>query len=582
MSKTPPVATADVPASALAEALVEALPRLYGLAPDPHLDDVLRALTDALERGILELSWGGAPPPTLRCDGWPRRHLQAVESSGLAREEGPGGQPGPLRLSRATVGWRRWLDQRDGVLDDLLQRGQAPLTAPIAAAPLAAAVATATRRGGLDRAQSEAVAALLRHRLVLLGGGPGTGKTSTVVQMLAARLELCPALRLHLAAPTGKAASRLRQAIAERGATLPGHLAGPLAQVPCTTLHRLLESRGDGFARDRDHPLALDLLVVDEVSMLDLPLTAALLDALPGDAQLLLVGDPGQLPPVGPGSVLSALQVPDRLDRLGAAAIQLSTTYRNDGAIARAAACLRADDPAGLREVLAGLEEPDNLRWHRCRGSQIPAAVLGRLREQQRCLSELALRWTPLDPASGLALLRQLDSLAVLAPTRLGPWGVETLHRQLLGDGLARGPAGWPAGTPVLCQRNRSEHGLANGDVGVVVEGPAGRRLLFAGAPDADGGPLRWLHPSRLAGVEPAWALTIHKAQGSQYEEVLVLMPQRRRGGAGESRERDPLDTRLLYTALTRARRNAVLITPDRWDGLSNPDPPIRTAPLNG
>ena len=155
----------------------------------------------------------------------------------------------------------------------------------------------------LDAQQRQAVATLLHQGLVLLEGGPGTGKTSTVAGMIAALRAREPGARIHLAAPTGKAAARLRAAT---GGTLP-----------CTTLHRLLESRGERFGRHRGRPLDLDLLVVDEVSMVDLGLMGALLEALPDACRLVLVGDPAQLPPIAPGAVLQELQRPDRRDRLG-------------------------------------------------------------------------------------------------------------------------------------------------------------------------------------------------------------------------------------------------------------------------
>ena len=203
---------------------------------------------------------------------------------------------------------------------------------------------------------------VLSQRLVVLQGGPGTGKTSTVSRMLQAVLERDPSCRVELAAPTGKAAARLRAATE--------------GLYPCGTLHRLLESRGDHFGRTRTNPLRLDLLVVDEVSMVDLALMEALLEALPGAARLVLVGDPAQLPPISPGALLLELQHPDIQACLAGALITLTTTYRNNGAIAAVANALRAVIASGvglgggeplalIRSYLEGLTAGDNLRW-RC------------------------------------------------------------------------------------------------------------------------------------------------------------------------------------------------------------------------
>jgi exodeoxyribonuclease V alpha subunit len=513
---------------ALAAALGEALPRLHGACPDPLVGELLEGLTVALAEGQLEI----AVPSD--------RHLQALAASPLCAEP-----HGPLALEGDRLLWRRWQRQREGVLQALISRAQRPLQVQGVAATTSTTAPT-TSADGLDADQQRAVAAVLRHGLVLLEGGPGTGKTSTVARMLAAVRAQQPGSRIHLAAPTGKAAARLRAALAHAE-----------LQLPCSTLHRLLESRGERFDRNRHHPLTLDLLVVDEVSMVDLPLMEALLDALPQDCRLVLVGDAAQLPPVGPGAVLLDLQAPERRRALGAAAITLRTTYRNHGAIAAVAAALRDGDQP-LEPLLAGLLEPldpdSNLVWIQAGARTLPTALLERLRRHQQQLEQLCRQGDPEDPVTAAALLAGLDACLVLTPLRRGRWGVEAIHQVLLGDAAGRAPQNWPVGTPVLCRQNLAELGLANGDVGLVVERPgrtSGERWLLFGTP-GNSKPL-WIHPAQLPDAEPALALTVHKAQGSEADEVWVLMPDTGRP-----------QRRLLYTALTRARRQARLITPLR------------------
>jgi len=531
-------------------ALLEALPRLYGEAIDGAVAGLIGELVVALEQGILVL-----PLP-------PGAAAERLAGSALCRAP-----DGPLVIEAGQVGWRRWHALRGSVLAALLER-VAPLNPQATPGPGSSTqVPPSPAAESLDPRQRQAVQAVHAHRLVLLQGGPGTGKTSTVARMLAAVLERDPATRVHLAAPTGKAAARLRTA------TGGAH--------PCGTLHRLLESRGDHFARNRRHPLPLDLLVVDEVSMVDLQLMAALLEALPAAARLVLVGDPAQLPPIAPGAVLLDLQQPDLQAALGPAAITLTTTYRNNGAIAAVAAALRASmeppdppalsaaadahpDPSPLptpgssplppleliRPLLAALGPSDNLLWQPAPTGRLPADLRPRLELHLQALAALAARCRPERPAGWRALLAERDRLLVLSPLRRGPWGVEAIHRALLGEAAVSGSgstAAWPEGLPVLCTRNLPELGLANGDVGVLVGAPgaADRQLLFAAEE-----PL-WVHPAQLAGAaEPALALTVHKAQGSEAAEVIVLLSD------GDA------DARLLYTALTRARERAVLITP--------------------
>ena len=546
--------------TSLAVALQETLPRLGQCAAEPAVLELIAALASGLERGELELNLAGAPPEEISPEGWPSRHRQALAASPLVAlaEASECNPEAPLVLDGLQLRWRRWHVQLQTVLENLQARAQQPLTAAATDDQLQQALAHAARQG-LDRRQQQAVQAVLCHSLVLLGGGPGTGKTSTVVQMLAAALRLQPQLRLHLAAPTGKAATRLGQAVVAGASHLDADaaIAERLQQAPCSTLHRLLESSGERFGRHQRHPLALDLLVVDEVSMVDLPLMQALLHALPPHGRLLLVGDPAQLPPVGPGAVLLELCKPQPLQALGEAAVELTTTYRNNGAIAAVAQALRPSptqerlqlDSASLITQLQALGPNENLRWHTHSTNRLPQSVLARLREHQQTLAGLAreLQWPEADslPQNSEPLLAELEQCILLTPMRQGPWGVDSVHRQLLAERYGQPIQAWPLGTPVLNQRNLPEQGLANGDIGVLVDRNGERLVLFPSG--------RLLHPARLSQATPALALTIHKSQGSQYAEVLLLMPPTRHW-----------DPRLLYTGLTRARSQALLVTPDK------------------
>ena len=519
----------------LQQAMAEALPRLYGVGADPALRRHTDALLEALSRGELSIPLE-------------RETAAALAASPLLQTP-----DAPLVIEGGQLAWRRWQTLRQEVLAALLKRAVTADGAAAGSPRLDLSKAAPEGDPGLgasavsavvplDPQQRQAVEAVLRQRLVLLQGGPGTGKTSTVARMLDAVLQRDPATRIQLAAPTGKAAARLSAATDGR--------------YPCGTLHRLLESRGDRFARNRRHPLALDLLVVDEVSMVDLELMAALLEALPDSARLVLVGDPAQLPPIAPGAVLLDLQQPDIQEALAAAAITLTTTYRNAGAIAAVAGTLRSVLARGSEvETLAAIQPqlqqlpPDaNLNWRQERVGRLPAEVRNRLEQQLKALATAAASCRPGAASGWRDLLHLRERLLLLSPVRRGPWGVESVHRELLGEARSA-TATWPEGLPVLCTRNRPDLGLANGDVGVLVGEPGSpeRQVLFAGSE-----PL-WIHPAQLAGsAEPALALTVHKAQGSEAAEVIVLLP-------------DPAaEPRLLYTALTRARERALLVLPLR------------------
>lgn len=512
----------------LSGALAEALPRLYGQPPEPPLLEVMDALTRALERGDLAIDLEGPAPEGVDGGLWPEAHRRALEDSPLARDP-----HGPLALEGPLVGWRRWRRLRAEVVEALVERAgrRHPPSGWIPPDDLG------------DPQQQRAVRTALERDLLVLAGGPGTGKTSTVAHLLAALAERLEGAAVQLAAPTGKAAARLRAATGGRWR--------------CGTLHQLLESRGEGdFGRHRQRPLSLDLLVVDEVSMVDLALMRALLAALPDHARLVLVGDPAQLPPVAPGAPLRELLRGDPARALAEAAVTLRTTYRNDGAIATVAAALRERieaDPAGpvepirlLGPLLRRLGPEANLRWLEAEPGPLPEPVRQRLLEHLRRLGAAARTCAPEADGGWRELFALRDQLLLLTPRHRGPWGVEAVHRQLLGEASAAALRSWPGGTPVLCGRNLPGLGLSNGDLGVLVGEEEERWLVFG-----QDQPL-WVHPAQVSGaLEPALALTVHKAQGSEAQSVIVLLPGM-----------DPSDPRLLYTALTRARREAWLVTP--------------------
>jgi exodeoxyribonuclease V alpha subunit len=411
--------------------------------------------------------------------------------------------------------------------------------------------------GTVGQRRAAAVAAL--HGLGILCGGPGTGKTHTVARLLALLVELAGDRppRIALAAPTGKAAQRLAESLRKSADVLPAGLKLP-DNVP--TLHRLLGLRPDGSARhDADHPLACDLLLIDEASMVDLPLLARTLRALPATARLILLGDPNQLASVEAGAVLGELCAgaggysAAGAARLAAAtgdaapgggpggigdAIALLThSYRFEGggAIGRLAAAVNAGDADAAFDLLRAGSAA------RFEAIDTPAALNARL------AAHVAPALQPLfetaDPASALA---RLGEFQVLTALREGPFGVTgvnaAIERALHRRGLIRGQAVNYTGRPLLIGSNDYSLGLFNGDLGLLLPDAGGAlRAWFAGP---DGVP-RPLTLTRLPAHESAYALTVHKSQGSEFAQVLLILPP----------QPNPLLTReLIYTALTRAR----------------------------
>ena len=410
--------------------------------------------------------------------------------------------------------------------------------------------------GDADDAQAAAARAALAHRVLLLTGGPGTGKTTTVARLLVLAVEAAlrrgePPPRIALAAPTGKAAARLGESLRTSLETLQrdGDIdAAVAASIPATaaTVHRLLGTipTRPVFRHDAAHPLAADLVVIDEASMVDLPLMTKLVEAVPRGARLVLIGDPDQLPSVETGNVLSALC--DAADRTPAEAafpgrrVHLQRSHRQAANLdfAPLAAAIRDGDAA---TALAGLATS---RYRGIEWRQGSARTLPTLLRQDALPHYRALQQAD-DPRQGLDLARRYRMLTAL---REGPSGSIALNAHIATalDPARRGDALFHGGLVMVVQ-NSYRHGLFNGDIGLVWRDADAQRLHVWF--DTDTG-LRPFAPAALPAHEPAFALTVHKSQGSEFDRVLLVLPDH--ATRAVSRE-------LLYTGLTRTREHLVL-----------------------
>jgi len=432
----------------------------------------------------------------------------------------------------------RYWREEDQVCGDLLARLAGGATPPVQA--LDAALDRLFPGSGYDEQRAAARIALSQWTTVLTGG-PGTGKTTTVAGLLAlfaeqAELGGKPRSRVALAAPTGKAAARLQEAVRGEIDELDAADRARLGDVEALTLHRLLGRRPDSSVRFRHHRgnrLPHDVIVVDETSMVSLTMMARLLEAVRPQARLILVGDPDQLTSVQAGAVLA-----DLVEGLGGRddvrIAELHTAHRFGETIGALAGAIQRGDADRVVELLGA--GGDHIEW--LGGEHVSA----RLREVL-VPRALAVRAAALSGDAGAALAG-VEAHRLLCAHRHGPHGVSNWNRQVeswlteeTGDPHW---SAWYAGRPVLVTANDYGLGLFNGDIGVVVVRDEMLRAVMA----AVHGPVE-LATGRLADVETMHAMTIHKSQGSQADEVTVLLP--------------PADSRILtrelfYTAVTRAR----------------------------
>ena len=439
----------------------------------------------------------------------------------------------------------------------------------------------------------------LRGPLGIITGGPGTGKTYTAARLLALLFAVDPAprrLRVALAAPTGKAAARLKQAINGALQSLQESLGSSIDLLELAshideakTLHALLGARPDTrrFRADAAHPLEVDVLIVDEASMIHLEMMAALLQALPPQARLIFLGDKDQLASVEAGAVLGDLCHDAEAGRYDAATaayalaatgqalppqfldadagsmlaqrtVMLRESRRFQGPIGQLALAVNAGDLPAAAALLRAAGPELQLATPATSARVVQLAVEGRADAPggyASYLHEIAARPAEDDDREAfdawvLRVLLAFERFRLLCAVREGEWGTEGLNlaieRALAAAGLLRRPAGalWYEGRPVMVTRNDAGVGVFNGDIGIVLRpqrSDAPLRAWFL-----DGQVPRSVGVSRLANVETAFAMTVHKSQGSEFEHTVLVLP------AEASRV---LTRELVYTGITRARQ---------------------------
>jgi len=531
----------------------------------------------------------------------------------------------PLVLTGQRLYLRRYWQYEQNVRAAIEQRlaRSALHTLPVESlrAPLTA-LFPADAKSDIANWQKLACALAAGSAFSIITGGPGTGKTTTVVRLLALLQTLAleengQPLRIRLAAPTGKAAARLNESIAGAVSKLDlsalgnGNAVRESINTDVVTLHRLLGSRPDTrhFRHHPGNPLMLDVLVVDEASMVDLEMMAALLAALPEQARLILLGDKDQLASVEAGALLSELcqrangghylphtrdwlqsvtgeQVPDSLvdpqgTAMDQAVVMLRHSYRFDAqsGIGQLAEAVNDGDVKALKQVwkhgyadLAQLtlstDDDAELRDWVVKGGakQFPAAarregveppvgyqhylnVMIQARPADNEPPEAFNRWAA-------RVLLAYSQFQLLCALRGGRWGVEELNQRIADilrkEGLLKASIGWYPGRPVLVTRNDYSQRLMNGDIGITLEIP--HRLadgtvvptLRVAFLAGDGTQdIRWVMPGRLQAVETVFAMTVHKSQGSEFTHTALLLPE----------NLSPILTReLIYTGITRAR----------------------------
>ncbi|WP_241609491.1 exodeoxyribonuclease V subunit alpha [Rosenbergiella australiborealis] len=428
-----------------------------------------------------------------------------------------------------------------------------------------------------DQKVAAAVALTARHAII--SGGPGTGKTTTVAKLLAAMIQLSPnKLRIQMAAPTGKAAARLTESLGK--ALLALTVDDTIHQRfprEATTLHRLLGAQATSrqLRYHAHNPLHLDILVVDEASMVDLTMMANLIAALPMHARVIFLGDRDQLASVEAGAVLGDICRSAEYGYSPARAAQLSRLTGCDveghdqpnAPRLRDNICLlkhsyRFDDKSGIGQLARAVNqgntqqaqalltgESQDIHWQSLTDEAEWRTMLNDI-----CLGYQSFITSITDGETPAQIVANFAHYQLLCALREGAYGVKGLNQSIEGALRQRGwisalssSQQWYVGRPIMITRNDSGLGLFNGDVGITLQDSDQQLKVYFQLPDRT---LRAVQPSRLPEHETAWAMTVHKSQGSEFTHTALVLP----------RQFSPVLSReLIYTAITRAKTQLTL-----------------------
>jgi exodeoxyribonuclease V alpha subunit len=388
------------------------------------------------------------------------------------------------------------------------------------------------------------------QNIALITGGPGTGKTTTVVKLLALLLaQSQQPLRISLAAPTGKAAARLSESIQKALSHMPEKVRA-LIPTQAQTLHRLL--------LQAQPEIASDVVIIDEASMVDLEMMARIMSAVPLQARLIFLGDKDQLASVEAGAVMAQLSTGELLKNQTVTLLQ-SHRFDAHSGIGQWAQAVNADDNTATIKALwqqlpEGLSHPELLvtQVNYTQTSAHTSFAKDLQTGWQHWLNLLTphLAHQPCQDQQAQALLKHFNDFCVLCALREGPYGVNHLNGQIQRAlGLGDDQTTWYVGRPVMVTRNDYGLGLMNGDIGLCLPNPQGH-LQVAFEQQGD---IRWISPARLDQVETVFAMTVHKSQGSEFEHVLLVIP---------SQDSPILTRELVYTGLTRAKQRLSLWAP--------------------
>ncbi len=493
-------------------------------------------------------------------DGWPNKHLDILKNIGLI-----GFLNSPFVLVDRKLSLAKWSKKIEKVSNSFLKKIDTDSLMN-------------TKIYNDDNKVNQIKNIFKYSNLVFLQGGPGTGKTTLIINLILELLRIDNFLNIGLSAPTGKATSRLKEALNDKKNISFSKF---LDQIEFQTLHRWILNSQNKFLKLKFKLKELDIFIIDEMSMVNIDLIESILNLLAKDCKIILVGDKNQLSPVNNCSIWNYLFEYNENSSIKSCVVNLEKTYRNIGDIALISSLIFNDDCSLLNQKIKELEKDNKSKEvtiSKSREKNIPKhlifSITSHLNKLNSSTSTLSKKKYIFDGCIDNLLLNEKDlidkifldlqSHLILCEKNTGIWSVEYLNEIVFGQKKPYDLKTLNEGVPIMCTKNNNELGLSNGDIGVLIGLKNERKYLFRKFNDNNEEIVVLIDPSNLENVVPAIAITIHKSQGSESDKVSILWSQKYRRNQYAEKEqknsessfcRDNFERRLFYTAVTRAKK---------------------------
>ncbi len=494
-------------------------------------------------------------------DGWPNKHLEVLKDIGLI-----GSPNSPFLLFDRKLTLVKWSAKIDRVINSFLKKIDADIFINSIIYD--------------DDNKIDQIKNIFEYsNLVFLQGGPGTGKTTLIINLILELLGIDNFLNIGLSAPTGKATARLKESLNYKKNIESRKF---LDQIEFQTLHRWILNSQNQSLNLKFKLKELDIFIIDEMSMVNIDLIESVLNLLAKDCKIILVGDKNQLSPVNNCSIWNYLFEYCDNKLIRSCVVNLNKTYRNIGDVALISNLIFNNDDSYLNQKIKELEKDNKSKEvtiTKSTGKDIPQnlfnSITNHLKKLKLSTSNLSKKEYIFDESIDNLLLNERDlvdkifldlqSHLILCEKNSGIWSVEYLNEIFFGRKKNYDLRTLNEGVPIMCTKNNNEIGLSNGDIGVLIGSKNKRKYLFRKFNDNNEEIVVLIDPFNLENVVPAIAITIHKSQGSESEKVSILWSQNYRRNKYALREikdnenifcRDNFEKRLFYTAVTRAKRS--------------------------